>query len=223
MQDAGWFVILFLSFPDTPDQRAFMSIPRSFCARFGFCYSMYCQKAATRGFMLCLVTSLLIPNPLVAQTDQSPSNLGWLTLGLGVGAGRGGASVALGAEASFQRGAHLFSGRVLSSGELFEPWTQADEAAVLYGRTHNGRRHQAAFSVGPSVLRCQKWSKCGDPDMPDPFANGSFKTRVGLALSGQTFWTPLRFFGIGLYGFANINGSGILGGAMLALRFGKLR
>ena len=178
--------------------------------------------------LLCLVSFLFIPftgSPLGAQTDQNPSNLGWLTVGLGVGHGRGETPVALGAEASFQHGPHLFSGRALFFGEMEKTFSGAKEAAVLYGRTHHGRRHQAAFSVGLAIVGCQWRSICGDQDGPDdPFDDESdFDPTTGLALSGQTFWMPLRFFGIGLYGFANINTRGVFGGGMLGLRFGKLR
>ena len=185
----------------------------------------HCPEGTTHGVLLCLVLFLFIPitgSPLVAQTDRSPSNLGWLTVGMGGGIGRGEPTFMVGAEASFQHDVHLFSGRVLFLGEPFEPWGGAEEGAVLYGRTHHGRRHQTAFSVGPAVLRCQRRSICRDAP-PTPNTDRTFETRVGLALSGQAFWAPLRYFGIGLYGFANIYGSGMIGGAMLALRFGKLR
>ena len=85
----------------------------------------HCPEGTTHGVLLCLVLFLFIPltgSPLVAQTDRSPSNLGWLTVGMGGGIGRGEPTFMVGAEASFQHDVHLFSARVLFLGEPFEPW-----------------------------------------------------------------------------------------------------
>jgi hypothetical protein len=191
------------------------------------------EEAGMRGSMLCLAISLIIPftgSPLAAQAEESPSNLGWATLGL-LGAGGGGAGVVVwGLEASFQRGVHLFSARALGSGELEGVGTEAWEAALLYGRALHGRRHHSSLSVGIAFLSCQWGSVCGDGEEPGPEDPGyydsyesDYQKTVGLALSGQTFWAPSRYFGIGLWGFANINPTQSYVGAMLGLRFGKLR
>jgi hypothetical protein len=178
-----------------------------------------------RIFVPCLALFLAFPlnsSPLVAQTDPGLSNLGWVSVGLGWGRGDSEGYVALGAEASILRGAHLVSGRWLGFLAFDSGGGRtAREAAALYGRTHRGRRHQAAFSAGPSFLRCQRWSICGDPDLPGD--KWTYESKIGLAMSGQIFWTPSRFFGIGLSGFANMNSNRSFYGAMLALRLGKLR
>ena len=178
-----------------------------------------------RPFTLCLAISLFIPFtscPLVAQTDSGPPTLFWVSLGLGSGSGAGEDRLALGVDAALQRGGHLFSGRSLFSTEPYEGGGRAaKESAVLYGRVHRGPWHHAAVSAGPAYLRCQRWSICGDRDMPGD--KWTYETKIGLAISGQIVWTPLRFFGIGLYGFGNINANGSFKGAMLAVRFGKLR
>ena len=159
-----------------------------------------------RAFTLFLAVSLFLPftsSPLVAQTDQSPSNLGWVTLGLGGVGNRHGVGPAAVAEAAVQRGKHVFSLRVVS---LLGFTAIESEAGVLYGRARYSRNQHSAVAVGPSI-----------------YGIGSGDETLGLALSAQVFWTSLRFVGIGLYGLANINAEEPFFGAMLALRFGKAR
>ena len=46
---------------------------------------------------------------------------------------------------------------------------------------------------------------------------------VGIPVEGQLFWTPLAFFGIGFYGFANLNPEKSFVGALLCVQIGKLK
>ncbi len=172
-----------------------------------------------RAVTLCIVASLVIPftgPSLIAQPNPNSPNLAWLTLGLGLSRGSHGGDVAALAEAGLQRGVHLFSARVVPFGDPneSESWAEVGfEAALLYGRTHRGRHHHASLSAGPALVWCEDanscWASRGEVDF-------------GFAVSGQIFLTSLRYAGVGLYGFANINTADPFFGAMLALRFGKL-
>ena len=160
-----------------------------------------------RAFTLCLAVSLVVSFPVIplaAQTEQTPTNLTWLTLGLGGGQYRGYSATAALSEVTLQRGPHIFSLRALYMiyGSTFGAW----DLAALYGRGHHGGTYHVAVSAGPSLVG----------------AAGDTRT-FGLALSANVSWIALRFFGIGLYGYANINTPDPFYGAMLALRFGKLR
>jgi hypothetical protein len=46
---------------------------------------------------------------------------------------------------------------------------------------------------------------------------------VGIPIEGQLFWTPTSHFGIGIYGFANMNPEKSLFGCLLCIKIGKLR
>ena len=59
------------------------------------------------------------------------------------------------------------------------------------------------------------------------FFSGEEKTEIemqlGFPIETQLFWRPLRFLGIGLYGFANMNSQESFCGGTLSLQVGKLR
>jgi hypothetical protein len=172
---------------------------------------------------LALLLAVSFLSPLQPVDAQRATNQAWVTLGMGgSGNGKEDPSVNFGGEFALQHGDHLFSGRFFYFAVPFGILSEASETALLYGRARQGRRSQVALTAGIAFLRCQDQSLCGTGRWT-PDENPDFEHRVGLALSGQAFWTPFRVFGIGLYGFGNINPTQSFFGAMLGLRLGRLR
>jgi hypothetical protein len=46
---------------------------------------------------------------------------------------------------------------------------------------------------------------------------------IGFPLEAQVTWLPAEFFGIGLYGFADLNQTRSFAGLTLSVQLGKLR
>jgi hypothetical protein len=169
-----------------------------------------------RPFTLCLALSLVLPftsDPVVAQTDSIPPNLAWANLGLGgmLGTGSEG-SPFLGLDIAYQRRIHLLSIRGFWVGDA-RGSGEGTGLSVLYGRVRQGTHYHAALSIGPSFVNCRKAHACSEEN----------KTGVGIGFSGQAFWTSLRYLGLGLYVFGDLNSAEPLYGAMVALRLGRFR
>ncbi len=166
-----------------------------------------------RSLALCLALSLFTSihsPPVVAQTDSIPLNLAWVNLGLGSGKVGTEPVIVGGLDIAYQRRVHLISGRFLSLGDQ-GVISAATEYSILYGRFRQSTHHHAALSAGPSLVICE-YHPCS--------VN---KTGVGLALSFQAFWTSLRYVGLGLYAFCDINSAKSFYGGMVALRLGRFR
>lgn len=172
---------------------------------------------------LALLLAVPFLSPLQPVDAQRADSGSWVTVGAGLsGNGKEDPSVNLGGEFALQHGGHLFSGRVFYFAQPFGTVSEASEIALLYGRKRQGRRSQVALTAGIAFLRCQDQSLCGTGRWTSD-ENPDFEHRVGLAVSGQAFWIPFRVFGIGLYGFGNINPTQSFFGVMLGFRLGRLR
>jgi len=100
------------------------------------------------------------------------------------------------------------------------------DVGVLYGRIAKASYGFASVSAGISLVggvrRGRYLSSSGGWFGTRYFEEKNFIT-VGIPVEAQLFWTPLAFFGIGLYGFANLNIEKSFVGALLCIQFGKLR
>ncbi len=118
----------------------------------------------------------------------------------------------------YQLNANLFSIRALWTGNLCftcEETTEFWDLGVLYGRSTVSEYFHASIAGGPGLI--------GGHHVDDFGQRKDMATTVGAALQAQLFLHVLPSFGIGLYGFANINTETQLYGATLNLQFGKLR
>jgi hypothetical protein len=92
------------------------------------------------------------------------------------------------------------------------------DAGVLYGYIYKRLHGYFSFSAGLSVVRANP-----------PFIavsgetlNDSPRYTVGVPFELQAFWTPTRYFGLGLIGFANANFNYPSVGGLIALQAGRL-
>lgn len=122
----------------------------------------------------------------------------------------------------YQVNAHLFTLRALWTGNLCfvcDDMNESWDVALLYGRATRLEELHASLSVGAGVL---------GGDRTDRVVTGQVQmrniaTKVSAALQAQLFLTLNQSFGVGLYGFANLNSQRSFYGLTLNLQIGKLR
>ena len=117
----------------------------------------------------------------------------------------------------YQLNANLFSIRALWTGNLCftcDETTEFWDISVLYGRSTISEYFHASIAGGLGII--------GGHRVDDFGQRKDVATTVGAALQAQLFLHISRTFGIGIYGFANINSETQLYGATLNLHFGKL-
>lgn len=137
----------------------------------------------------------------------------WLGAGLGVGSEDFGGNL----NASYQFGANLISFRVASSAGLFHD--ESTDFALLYGRATRGAedRHLLSAALGVAMVDGCEGGGVLSGGCRD------VSTVVGLPLELQAFWRPGKVVGLGLYGFANLNGTRSFAGVTVSLQVGRLR
>jgi hypothetical protein len=136
------------------------------------------------------------------------------TFWIGGGLGAGSRDFAGHLNVAYQTGANLFSFRTAGTAGLlsrgFSDW------ALLYGRaTRAPGRYQASVALGIAVADgCEGGGLGRCRDEPSV---------IGLPLETQLFWRPSKGFGVGLYGFADINQLQSFAGLTLGIQLGRLR
>ncbi len=130
----------------------------------------------------------------------------------GLGAGGGGFAATAGAD--YGVGNHLVSLRVAATAELFGD--DFHDVAILYGRSSRWSRGMLALSTGVALVQ---GTRC------DGVFGGCRETpaRFGVPLAARLGLYPLRFLGVGVYGFANINSEQPFGGVALTVEVGRVR
>lgn len=138
----------------------------------------------------------------IPKTNQA-SNLYWVTVGGGLsnlGSTAGGAL-------SHQFKSNLISVRFLKNFNLdagYKTW----DIAGIYGKSYKSPQAMISFGTGIAFVNTNDLSE----------KSGT----VGLPFESQIFWTPTRFFGVGIYGFGNINSIKSFGGALLGIQIGRV-
>ncbi|WP_211483060.1 hypothetical protein [Fodinibius roseus] len=146
--------------------------------------------------------------------DPNNKNSFWINAGIGVGT----PGIAGIASASYQfLGSNLLSLRGAITGELFgdELW----DIGLLYGRATTAQDYHASISAGLAVMGGSRSSGGLFSDTP----REEVSRQVGFPIGGQLFWLPSRFIGLGLSGFANLNGERSFAGLAFSLQIGKLK
>ena len=160
------------------------------------------------------------------DTSDSKPNLSWLNLGLGVGS----IGLSAGASFSYNFGSSLISIRSVANSEfkIFGPSPSENvwDLGVLYGRSAKASYGVASISGGIAIVggvrRGRYLGSTGGFFSSDKYESLTFST-IGIPIEGQLFWTPFSFFGIGIYGFGNLNPEQSFAGALLCLEFGEVR
>jgi hypothetical protein len=147
---------------------------------------------------------------VLAQETASGFDTYWIGGGLGAGS----EDFAGHFHISYQTGANLFSLRTAATAGLFSHGFS--DVALLYGRaTRAPERYQAGIALGLAIADGCEGSGLGRcRDRPSV---------IGFPLETQVFWRPSKVFGIGLYGFADINHLQSFAGVTLGIQLGRLR
>lgn len=98
--------------------------------------------------------------------------------------------------------------------ELFgdEMW----DTGLLYGRGTHTRAYQAWPAIGVGLADGTRSS--GLFGQAHPLASV-----VGIPVEAHVNWTPASWFGVGVYGFADVKHSQSFGGVALAVELGPLQ
>jgi len=169
-------------------------------------------------------------------SSDSSGHFFWVNGGVGGSLVHGGlgsdpGAPSFGGSLYYQSGINLLSFRYLRNEEFQilgpdSPLETVWDVGVLYGRIAKASYGFASVSAGISLVggvrRGRYLSSSGGWFGTRYFEEKNFIT-VGIPVEAQLFWTPLAFFGIGLYGFANLNIEKSFVGALLCIQFGKLR
>ena len=173
---------------------------------------------------LVVVTALLAAAPFLPAGAQSPAerrSTWWVTLG--AGHGDFGTETGIGASVSgaYQFGRTVLAVRSALTGDILETLFAStgdvigtEDFGVLAGRgTAPGSIHASA-AVGLGIARVRRAIGSGDDATTAYF---------GVPLEAQLFWRPARVFGLGLYGYGNLNGGQSFWGVSVSVQLGRLR
>lgn len=157
---------------------------------------------------------------------DSSAQFGWVNGGLGASS----FGVSPGVCFSYQSEKNLFSVRYVYNEEFRffapSPLETVWDVGMLYCRSVKESYGLASISGGIGVVggvrRGKYLGSIGGWFGTDYYEERTFLT-VGIPVEGQVFWTPLDFFGIGFYGFANLNKEKSFVGALFCIQIGKLR
>jgi hypothetical protein len=96
---------------------------------------------------------------------------------------------------------------------------QSREYYATGGLVFKGKKSVASFELGPSY----GFYYLSQPD-PSTFTVTTTETsKIGLAVQGKFFYTPIKYFGIGVQIFADINGYQTAGQISLCVAIGLVR
>lgn len=183
---------------------------------------------------------LPICNPFIfgqSITSDSSKQFFWLNGGIGVSSVHGGlgsypGASSFGGSFCYQSDNSLHSFRYIRN-EEFQllgsdlPTETVWDCGALYGRIAKASYGFASISCGISILggvrRGRYLSSSGNWFFATRYYDENNFITIGIPVEGQLFWMPSSFFGIGLYGFANLNNEKSFAGALLCIQLGKLR
>jgi hypothetical protein len=174
--------------------------------------------------ILCLVSLGWLCNPSLALSQDGPytrNNPYWITLGLG-GSSVFDNSASSVLAISAQKRHQLLSLRLVHNSEFLSfssPDERVWDVGLLYGGIARGRYGFMSLSGGISMVG---GVRRGEFVKSTGFLSSEHKKdrffTVGLPIEAQLFWTPSQNFGIGLYGFSNINKEETFTGVALAVQ-----
>lgn len=175
---------------------------------------------------LVLVTALLTAAPFLPAEAQAPTagerqRTWWVTLG----AGRGdfGTETGIGASVSgaYQFGRTVLAVRSALTGDILETLFAStgdvigtEDFGVLVGRATDPGPTHASAAVGLGIARVRRATGSG---------GDSTTAHFGVPLEAQLFWRPTRVFGLGFYGYGNLNSGQSFWGLSVSVQLGRLR
>jgi hypothetical protein len=160
--------------------------------------------------------------PTVLSGQDRASTAWWGSVGFGAGFVSSGADLASRLDATYQRGASIFSVRTTSvvsfigiiiSGFGGDAETAASDWGLLYGRATAPGTFHASLAAGVGAARIAR----------DSAGVSQTIRRFTVPIEGQLAWRPVRFLGVVLAGFASVNGTRSFGGLTFGVQLGRLR
>lgn len=164
-------------------------------------------------FSLFLIFLFLVStSPFFAQDLQpvKKDNSYWINLGIGIGSKvySSNRTISFAASWSYQKKNRVISIRTAACAQMLRE--SASDFGILYGFAQKSSSHLASYGIGLGIV-----------------ARGGYSDKrtfiMGIPLEFQLFSRISSSFGIGLYGFANINHKKSFYGATLCLQFGKFK
>ncbi len=145
-------------------------------------------------FVLILCALLLIANHSSAQGQKTNKSYYWLNAGVGVEFPGSSVSISEGVNISYQWQKYIVSARLNYTTDISTspPGSEVVESALLFGVCKKSRFWCSSIAGGIAHMS-------GNTN------NGIRMATFGFPIEAQVFTTPLPFFGIGLYGFGNLN------------------
>ena len=173
--------------------------------------------------MRVLLATALVALPLgQVQAQRQTASKNWITLGMGQATWGG--LTELGAQLSFshQTGRLVMSGRALTGFDLLGGVLQVpgmivdvEDYGLMAGvGSRPGLIHYSlAAGVGAATITRKGSSGGSDPHIK----------RFGVPLEGQLFLQPLRFVGVGVYGYGDLNKEKSFWGWSISVALGRMR
>jgi len=175
-----------------------------------------------KSFLHCVAAILALMSifntDLYAQdsNNAAPKMDNWLNAGFGFS----NSGLSSGLSYSFASENHLYTIRGVHNEEFTISKTATSNSVwdigLLYGLQHKNPQDLISISVGIALVGGVK-----RVDQTLVTDTGEKFLTVGLPIETQMFWRLHKVFGIGLYGFANLNSQKSFAGGMLSLQIGN--
>lgn len=178
---------------------------------------------------LCVLLGLTtLTAPGMAWGQETPDAVGaprgQYTFQFGLGAGSEGLGGQLGLTLHHAAGEFMVRTAGTFEIDIFGGSASYNDLAVLFGHRTKSPSGWLAVAAGPSLVwtdtdgECREWGFL----FCDEYAHEKSQA-LGLALAFDAVWSALRSLGVGIGGFANLNGAKSFAGATLSLHLGQVR
>ena len=169
-----------------------------------------------------VVVAVLVAAPLGhLQAQRQAASKNWITLGAGQAAWGGFTEFGAQLTASHQRNGRVLTARIIGGGDIlgavFASTGQVvsvQDVGVLAGIGNNPGLLR--YSLGAGIGIASIWRR----------GTGSTDTKashLGVPLEGQFFIQPIRFLGVGVYGYGDLNKDRAFWGWSISVAVGRLR
>ena len=174
--------------------------------------------------MRFLLVAALLAMPLgdIQAQRQAAGSRNWITVGMGQATWGGLTELGAQLSASHQAGRLVVSGRALTGFDLLGSVLQVPGMIVDvedYGV-------MAGVGSGPGLVHCSLGAGIGAATITRKGNSGgsdSHNKTFGVPLEGQLFVQPIRFLGVGVYGYGDLNKEKSFWGWSISVAVGRLR
>ncbi|MFN2570125.1 MAG: hypothetical protein ABR537_00740 [Gemmatimonadales bacterium] len=166
--------------------------------------------------------AVLVAAPLgLLQAQRQAISKNWITVGLGRAASGGLTELGAQLSASHQAGRLVISGRALTGFDLLGGVLQ------IPGMIIDVEDYGLMLGAGnrPGLVRYSLGAGLGAATITRKASSGSdsHTKTVGVPLEGQLFLQPMRFVGVGVYGYGDLNKEKSFWGWSISVAIGRVR